>query len=80
MEGLVRSAFAGERFLLEIPATGDQFIPLSAREFPALTDQPRFEKVCDREIDIVAAQQDVIAHCLALDSRGRAAAVRAEFE
>ena len=79
-EGLVRPAFAGERFLLQISATGDQVIPLSAREFSALTDQSRFEKVCDREIDIVAAQQDVVAHCLALDSRGRAAAVRAQFE
>jgi hypothetical protein len=33
----------------------------------------------DREIDIVTAQQDVVAHGLALDFRG-SAAVRAEFE
>ena len=77
---LVRPAVAGEQLLFEIPAPGDQVVPLSARELPALTGQSRFEEVCDREIDIVAAQQDVVADCLALDVRGRAASLRAEFE
>ena len=36
--------------------------------------------MCDREIDIVAAQQDVVAHCLALDARDRADRLRAQFE
>ena len=44
---------------------------LGPESSPALTDQPRFEEVRDREIDIVATQQDVIADRLALDFRGQ---------
>src|SRR5207253_2481864 len=45
---------------------------------PALTGEPRFKQVCDREIDIVAAKQDVIAHRRSLDARG--GALGAEFK
>src|SRR5204863_8772956 len=66
-ERLVRTAVAGEQSLFEIPAPGDQVVPLSAQELAALPGQSRFEEVCDREIDIVAAQQDVVADGFALD-------------
>jgi hypothetical protein len=63
----------------EIPAPGDQVIPLRPGKFPALANEPRFEEMCDGEIDIVAAQQDMVAYCYAFDLRGSAAAARAEF-
>ena len=74
------SPLAGQNLFLKIPAARDEIVPLSTRELPALADQSRFEEVCDREIDIVAAQQDVVAHCLALDFRRRAPSVRAQFK
>ena len=79
-EALLRIAVTGEHGLLEIPATGDQVIPLRPGKFPALANEPRFEEMGDREIDIVAAQQDMVAYCYAFDFRGSAATVRAEFE
>ncbi|HJY48373.1 MAG TPA: hypothetical protein VJ349_07010 [Stellaceae bacterium] len=79
-EALVEIAVTGEHGLLEIPATGDQVIPLRPGEFPAFTNELRFEEMGDREIDIVAAQQDMVAYCYAFDFRGSAATVRAEFE
>jgi hypothetical protein len=79
-EALVEIVVTGEHRLLEIPATGDQVIPLRPGEFPAFTNEPRFEEMGDREIDIVAAQQDMVAYCYTFDFRGSAATVRAEFE
>lgn len=79
-KSLVWLPFAGQHLLLKIPTTANQVVPPRAGEFAAVTGQPRFKKVCDCEIDIIAAEQDVVADCLALNSRDGASAIRAEFK
>jgi hypothetical protein len=77
---LVRSACGGQRMLLQVAAGGYELIPLRAGKLAACRGKPRFQEVCDGEVDIVAAQQDMLAHRHAPDVRDRALLVQAQFE
>ena len=56
-----------ERSFLERPALGDEMIPLRGGKSGVSRRKTRFRQMRDREIDIVAAEQDVVAHGDPLD-------------
>ena len=73
---LVRRACARQRALLQVTAGGNEMIPLRAGKLAASPGKPRFHEVCDGKVDIVAAQQDMLAHSHAPDVGDRALLVR----
>ena len=58
---LARRALAGESLLLQLAAAGDQEVPGGAVEPPLVAGQPGLERVRQGEVDVVAAEQDVLA-------------------
>ena len=66
--------------LLQVTAGGHELVPLRAGNLTAWSGKPRFHHVCDGKIDIVAAEQDMLAHRHALDVWHRALLVQAKFE
>ena len=55
-------------------------IPLRAGELAASPGEPSFDEVSDGEIEIVAAQQDMLAHSHAPDVGHRAWLVEVQLE
>ena len=51
----------GQRRLLRPPALRDQHVPLAGGEFPAVRLQLRFEVVGEGEVEVVAAEDQVLA-------------------
>ncbi len=76
---LVVQTFAGERDFLKVPAGGDEVLPLNPRKLAGLAGQPGFDPAGERQIDVVAAEQDVIADRRPPDRR-LAAITGAHFE
>jgi hypothetical protein len=66
--------------LLQVTAGGHELIPLRAGKLAACPGKPRFHHVCDGKVDIVAAEQDMLAHRHAPDVWERALLVQAQFE
>jgi len=64
----------------QITAGGDEMMPLRAGKLAASPGEPRFHEVCDGKVDVVAAQQDMLAHSNASDVGDRASPVQAQLE
>ena len=65
----IRRAFAAEHAFLQRPAPRHKVIPLPGGKAALAGHKARFDEVRDCEIDIVAAEQNVVAHRDALDPR-----------
>ena len=66
--------------LLETTAGGDELIPLRAGKPVTRTGKPRLQEVGDGKVDIVAAEQRMLAHSDAPDVRDRRLLVQANFK
>src|SRR6516165_5142266 len=64
---LIRRTCTRQRALLEFATGGDEIFPLRARKLAASPGKPRFDEVCDGKVDIIAAQEDMLAHSHAPD-------------
>ena len=73
-------AVGGEAAFFQIAATGDEVLPLAASQRFAFAGEAGFEGVGDGEIDIVAAEQEVIADGDAADGGKRRAGLAGDFE
>ena len=73
-------AVGGEAAFFQIAATGDEVLPLAASQRFAFAGEAGFEGVGDGEIDIVAAEQEVIADGDAADGGKRGAGLAGDFE
>src|SRR5208282_4799727 len=60
-EDLIRRGFATQHSFLERPAPRDQMIPLPNGKSALASREARFQQMRDREIDIIAPKQDVVA-------------------
>jgi len=77
---LIRRAFAAEHAFLQTPAPGHKMVPLPSGKAHLARYKARFEQARDCEIDIVATEQNVVAHRDPLDLRISAAVRHAHFE
>ena len=66
--------------LLQITAGGDELVPLRAGKLAAWPASRGSSEVGDGKIDIVAAEQDMLAHRHAPDVWHRALLVQAKFK
>src|ERR1700730_7658834 len=66
--------------LLQVTAGGHELAPWGAGKLPACPGKPRFHHVCNGKVDIVAAEQDMLAHRHAPDGWDRRLLVQAQFE
>src|SRR5208337_2086088 len=60
-QDLIRRGFATQHPFLEGPAPGDQVVPLPSGKSAPARREARFEQMRDCEIDIIAAEKDVVA-------------------
>lgn len=60
-KALLRLAFARQHRLFEVAAAGDKRIPLRRTKFAAGGRQPRLDHVRQRQVHVVAAQEDMVA-------------------
>ena len=77
-EDLIRRGFATQHSFLERPAPRDEVVPLPSGK-PARR-KARFEQMRDCKIDVIAAEQDVVADGDPRDPGITAALILAEFK
>ncbi|MBK8908290.1 MAG: hypothetical protein IPM60_10380 [Rhodospirillales bacterium] len=58
---VLRRAVGGEDVLLEVAAPGHEVVPLAAGEAGAAAGEPWLQEVGKRQVDVVAAEQDMVA-------------------
>src|SRR5215467_9075969 len=76
---LIRRTGPCQRALLEFARGGNEMFPLRAGKL-ASPGKPRFDEVCDGKVDVVAAQEDMLAHSHAPDVGDRAWLVQVQLE
>src|ERR1700751_1184638 len=71
-KALIRRTSLSQCSLLEFATGGNEMFPLRAGKLAASPGEPRFDQVSDGEVDIVATQEDMLAHSHAPDVGDRA--------